>query len=732
LKQGVETVVPPAAYTVETAIGTGYLQITKTAHGYTSGQHITITSWSASIAGIDPADILGTHGIHKVDANKFYIYVRKGATATTSASITIGWTHDTHLLGGDGIYGRYFKDHLIVFSNMGEIVAISGAGVPTIIWNLTLSQTQDASVIEPWGPCLRISAEIVRGHLLAVNGATNDKPLDITIIAGVIKAQYLLNEFATNAAIPRADFIIAADHYVLLISTENSPTEVAISAKDTLFVFEEDPAPDDARTIDLGMVTQSVETTILGANTIRDKVFIAFHDRSMLGTLGNYNADGVHEPEFRDNVAMLGTFAHHSIISLGNDLFCAAINGINALEISKQSGEYTPITISDLIHPVLLRHLARLSESDRRYRVFSVWDSSARAYMLFMPKYSDITYDLPDDPVTVTDTLQPFSLMYVAMPSHSFDAGDYVTIAGITVSPDGMVPASAINGTRRIHAVYDADTLIVECDPYPAGLNYTFGGLVGTVKPVNDETPAYVYEYNSRLKIRRWTRFRGLNFDWGAVSQLSSLFFGKHGRIYRLGGASAKYGADKLGDYTIRVWQNSHAYAVGDRILDSTYKQVFIVLLAHTTPASGTFKVVRDANREWYMEFPGVPIQWELETSWTDFKERKTNKQIELVSFDTKGSSTFEFSVYTNSIRNDFATLDLIPNRTSIFIGEDAPGFGGGTQPYGGGRNTRQEWLRGMPVYGKMFRLRFAGASIKPLTVSATTVYYHKLPGALT
>jgi hypothetical protein len=572
----------------------------------------------------------------------------------------------------------------------------------------------------------------VRGHLLAVNGATNDKPLDITVIAGVIKAQYLLNELATNAAIPRADFIIAADHYVLLVSTENSPTEIAISAKDTLFVFEEDPAPDDARTIDLGMVTQSVETTILGANTIRDKVFIAFHDRSMLGTLGNYNADGVHEPEFRDNVAMLGTFAHHSIISLGNDLFCAAINGINSLEISKQSGEYTPITISDLIHPVMLRHLARLSESDRRYRIFAVWDSSARAYMLFMPKYSNITYDLPDDPITVTDTLQPYNLMYVNLPSHVLDAGDYVTIYNITASPDGLVPATSINGIRRIHAVYDANTLIVECDPYPLALNYTFGGTTGVIAPINDETPAYVYEYNSRLKIRRWTRFRGMDFDWGTVSQLSQLFFGKHGRIYKYGNASAKYPADKLYDYTIREWNNSTAYAVGDRIQDISYKQVFVVLTAHTTPASGTFKQVRDANRTWYEEFPGFPIEWELETSWTDFKERKTNKQIELVSFDTSGSSTFEFSVYANSIREDFATLDLIPNRSSIFIGQNAPGFGGGTQPYGGGRNTREEWLHGMPVYGKMFRLRFAGASVKPLTVSAATVYYHKLPGALT
>lgn len=736
LKQGTETVVAEAAYTVNSTISTGVLKITKTAHGYTSGNHVTITSWSATIAGITSADILGTHGIKVVDANNFSIYVRKAATSTTSASITIGWTVDTHLMGGRDIYGRYFKDHIIVFTDIGEVYAVDNVGVGTAVWNFNIANSAVPSV-EPWGPCQRISAEIVRGHLLAVNGATNDKPLDIIAsLTGVVSAYYLLNDAAppSNSTIPRADFIIAADRYVLLISTEFGPTKVDISAKDTYFTFSRDPAPDDAVEIDLGMVTQSVETTILGANTIRSKVFIAFHDRSQLGELGTYTTATVpvHEPDFKDNVAMLGSYAHHSIISLGNDLFCAAINGINSLEISKQSGEYTPTTISDLIHPVMLRHMGRLTEADRRFRTFAVWDSNARAYMLFMPKYSDLTYDLPDDPIVASSILQQNSLVYVQFPSHTFDAGDYVTIAGITGSPDTLISAAKINGTRRIRAVVDDNTLVVEVDAYPAGLNYSFGGINGTIKPVNDETPCYVYEYNSRMKIRRWTRFRGLNFDWGTVSQLSNLYFGKSGRIYRWGNASNKFTGDKLGDYTKRVWANSTTYAIGDRILDSTYKQVFIVMVDHVTSSSGTFKQARDANPTWYADFTGLPINWELESSWTDFKERKVNKQIEIVSFDTSGSSEFEFSIYTNSIRTDFETFARIPNRTTYFVGEDGPGFGAGPQPYGGGRNTRQESLRGMPVYGKMFRLRFAGSSIKPLTVSAATMYYHKLPGALT
>lgn len=737
MRQGVETTVSGLAVTVTTLAGSGKVKITSTAHGLVSGNHVNITAWSATIGTVSAADVLGVHGVTVVDANNYNIYVRKtGITAAGPTACTISFVKDTHALGGRDIYGRYFKDNIIVFSDIGEIVAVDSTGAVTPVWNYKIAQGLTTPV-EPWGPCQRVSAEIVRGHLLAVNGATNDKPLDITNnTAGVVSCNYLINDAAppSNATIPRADFIIAADRYVLLISTEFGPTKVDISAKDTYFTFSRDPAPDDAVEIDLGMLTQSVETTILGANVIRSKVFIAFHDRSQLGELGTYTTATVpvHEPDFKDNVAMLGSFAHHSIISLGNDLFCAAINGINSLSISTQSGEYTPTTISDFIHPVMLRHLNRLTESDRRYRTFAVWDANARAYMLFMPKYSDVTYALPDDPIVVSSILQANNLAYMLLPSHSLDAGDYVTITGVTNSPDGLILGSQINGTRRIRAVVDDNTVVIEVDPYSPSLNYGFGGIAASAKPVNDETPAYVYEYNYRLKIRRWTRFRGMDFDWGAVSQLANLYFGKNGRIYRYGNASNKFAADKLGDYTKRVWANSTAYAVGDRVLDSTYKQVYICLTAHTSAASGTFKQYRDANRTQWTEFTGIPINWELETSWTDFKERKMNKQIEVVSFDTKGSSEFEFSIYTNSIRTDFETFQLIPNRTTVFIGEDAPGFGAGTQPYGGGRNTRQEWLRGMPVYGKMFRLRFAGSSIKPLTIAAATMYYHKLPGALT
>ena len=130
---------------------------------------------------------------------------------------------------------------------------------------------------------------------------------------------------------------------------------------------------------------------------------------------------------------------------------------------------------------------------------------------------------------------------------------------------------------------------------------------------------------------------------------------------------------------------------------------------------SGTFKQYRDnlANHDIWEEFPGIPIKWELETAWTDFKERKANKQIELVSFDTEGrvSSSSLSTPTPSALTSSHSNSSPIARRSSLVkmhLGSVLV-----TQPYGGGRNTRQEWLRGMPVYGKIFRLRFAGESVE-------------------
>jgi len=722
LRKGVETVVAAASLTCGTVNATGVIKITKTAHGYADGQHITVTTFGGGdLNGIDDALIINRNfGIKVNDANNFSIYVRAAATSTGTSSRSIGWTHDTHIMSSRDIYGRYYKDNLIVFSESGEIVAVNSLGVPTIIWNYAIAA---GLTLEPWSYTKRVSAEIIRGKLIAVNGSLNDKPLSIlnTTVNYLVDAATL-----SNGAIPRAEFVIAAARYVVLVNTEYGPTMLEIGAKNTVITCSRETDPSDAVELDLGMLTQTVDATILGASVVRSRVFIGFTDRSMLGTLGIYNDSGtepIHEPDFNDNIAEFGTFSHASIISLGNDLFCAALNGINSLEISKGSGEFVPQTVSDLIHPVMLRHFGRLSDSDRNYRTFSVFEPTSRSYIMYAPKYSAGAFTLDKDPVIASTTLQQYGLMYLRVYDHVFDEGDDLVISGV-VGITG-ISAGAVNGTRTIRAVVDKDTIVIETDDYSPNLNETFGGSAITVEPVNDESIGYAYEYNPRLKIRRWTRYRGLNFDWGARSQFNKMFYGKDGKIWHFGDTSYPYSADNIGEYDFAAYANSHAYAVDDRVLDGS-GTVYQCTVGYTSNVGGSFADDRDDHPDNWEIYKGEPISFAMETAWSDFNMRMGNKQLEFARFDSKGGAQFDFSVFTNSVYKDFESQLLAPNRVTAFVGAETPGFGAGDQPFGGGRNTSTEMLHSIPAYGKLFKLRWSGSSIHPLTINAVTLLYHK------
>ncbi len=728
MKQGVETVYTAEEVVITTVNSNGRIEIELTAHGFTDGDHITITSIDGTITGQLATNFEGhTFGVSVIDADNFAIYTRQVSTAADDSTVDMTFTHDTHLLGGEDIFGRYFNNSIIVFSNTGEIVRLLVDGVVEQVWNYTIA---DGLTLEPWGECSHVSAEIIKGRLIAVNGRLNDKPIAIEDDGTV---NYLVDASTlSNGAIPRADFVIAVDQYVILVSTEYGTTMLEIGAKNTVMTCSREVDPGDAIEYDVGMMTQSAESAILGASVIRSKVFLGFADRTMLGIVGIYNTVGaveLHEPDFNDNMAEFGTFSHRSIVSLGNDLFCVGVNGVNSLELSRGSDQFVPTTVSDFIHPVLLRHLMRLSEEDRRTKVFSIFDNTARSYIMYVPKYSEEEFELLPDAVTITTTLQPYNLALLTIRKHVFDDGDYIDIAGIEDFNE-YITGDLFNGRRRIRRVIDEDTLLIEVDEYPAN-NRAFGGDNITVNTVNDETIGYIYEYNSRLKIRRWTRYRGLQFRWGVRSQFNSMFYGWQGRVYRFGEVAAPYSADKIGDYTHRVYENSFDYEVGDRVLDSENGKVYECIVAHTSHDVNDFEFERGLHEDDWVEFLGFPITWELETPWTDFNKRKLNKQVEFVSFDTRGTAEFDFSIFTNSIRYDLVTAELSPVRTTRFIGEDRPGFGAGDQPWGGGRNTKQEWLHSMPSEGKLFRFRFSGSSIYPLRVNAVTLYYH-LSKALT
>ena len=701
----------------------GRIDITHTAHGYSTGDHVTFSGVGVSVGEHTAEQLNRTHGIIVIDANTYRIFVRTNNTTIVTPVISTNVVHDTHTLSGKTIFGRYFNDKIYVFAQNGEIGTVDDSGAVARVWSYEIA---DGLSIEPWSHAEQISAEIVRGKLIAVNGRSNDKPLDINT-TNII---YLVDAVSgTNTAIPRADIVIAAGSYILLLNTEHGTTKVEIGAKNTVGTFSREASPADAVEIDVGMVTQTTDSNIYGAGYVRGQAFIAYFDRSILMQLGIYNG-AVHEPDFDDAVASFGAFSRSAIQELGTDLFCAGVNGVNSLTLAKLSDTIVPTTLSELIDPELLRHIGRLSQDDLRYNTFSVFDPVQHTYILHLPKYTETTVSLDDNPIIVTTDLQERSLAYVNWRQHGMDEGDYVTIAGAVDSTSGITGA-AFNGQRQIIGIVDKDNIIVQGDAYPANLNEAMGGTSVTITPVNDGKHSYVYETQSKLRIARWTKYEDLDFDWGTRSQFNRIFYGKNGKVYRMGNSSFPIYADGLYDYDTRVWATSTAYTLNQIVYDSSVSKSYKCIEAHTSSASGSFEDDRTTNADKWEEYLGEAINWQLETPWADFDLRLQEKDIEYVAFDADGTDSFTFGVYTNNVSVDPLTRERLVNRELEYTGKDAGMYGQGYGDYGGGRNTSIEALINFPVTAKLFKFRLSGASTNPLTISSVTLYYHQGQGLI-
>jgi hypothetical protein len=168
--------------------------------------------------------------------------------------------------------------------------------------------------------------------------------------------------------------------------------------------------------------------------------------------------------------------------------------------------------------------------------------------MLFVPKYDPTVRTLPVDPFFFNSALRENDLAYVYHPNHNLMDRSTVTIAGATAI--GSLTPAMINGDRPVVAIFNKNAYVVKLGgPLIENDITNGGGTAVTVTPLNDETIGYVYEYNKDLKIRRWTRYRDLNFGCGAVSQRGIIYLAATGRIYQFGTKENPIHADEVGNY---------------------------------------------------------------------------------------------------------------------------------------------------------------------------------------
>lgn len=694
--------------------------VTHTAHGLDSGGHVSYSGVSA-FAGITDDQINRTHSILKVDADNYKIVVRSPATATGSSAQVVSYTADGNEIGGNIVDGRYFQDALVVVTDIGEVAIIDGDANVTRIWSYDIVEAQSTGVL-PWRQLRRVSFAVYRSRMIIVNGIENDKPIVVDLNATNV-CDYLVDPATvSNSAIPRADYVFAFGSYVLLLPSDNDLgySIISISAKLTDSVYVDNIDPSDSIDVDLSTITQSVDPRITGVGTIRGRVMVTFFDSAMMGQIGLYDDDGAHKPDFTDTVAQHGCINSRTIVSLGNDILMTDFVGVPSISLSQFGGTFVPERVSEYIDPALQKNIARLDNDTLAYDMFAVFDTHNKRYMLFLPKYEETPISLPAGPIQMDATLGANATILLNVPGHSLEEGDLVTISGAAESLD--LVAGDINGQRQIATVVDPDWLLIQLDTVYTRSGIELGGASITVTPVNDETIGYIYHTDKVSKIRRWTRFRGWNFQWGTVSKKGTVFFGSGTKIYQLGKPDDPVTADYVGDYDYREWQNSFAYSVNDRVKDGD--KVWTSTTDHTSAASGDFAAYRTANPTVWEEYIGLPISWTVETPWSDFRNRAMTKSVKFSSFDTKGSSPFTYEMYCDSIYRNPETYQREPQVTMQFIGNDAGGFGQSSALFGGGRRTREQLLYETPIRGKLIKLRLHGQSVEPLNIVAISMLY--------
>ena len=234
----------------------------------------------------------------------------------------------------------------------------------------------------------------------------------------------------------------------------------------------------------------------------------------------------------------------------------------------------------------------------------------------------------------------------------------------------------------------------------------------------------FVFTFNERMKIKAWSEFVGWSWSAACSSALGRVFFAVYSGIYQYGNEAfnEEYSADYIGywDYS---WANNTAYIVGDRVLDNTNDTVYVCLIAHTSAVAGTFADDRTARPTLWEEYEGEEISFDWELPWTDAGTRSRIKRLAFLHFDTQGNSQFDVDVFVDNIYLD-ENSEYDPALTLNYTGGESFGYGGGDQPYGGGRNTRDERLWSHPVKFRLAKIRFHGATKLPLRVISITELY--------
>ena len=580
-------------------------------------------------------------------------------------SICVRWgtqfLADAHASAARIINITYFQASVIIVLSDGKIVRMLADGTKTTY-----------TVPAPgWSTNVEFASfATFNGDLIICNGI--DKPL----IANWMKTPPMtppvqfLKDLGTgvNTYTPIARYVCACNRFLLMAGDPLEPNRVHISQEGTSGTWYGDPDPNNATYVDLGASGIPGDQIITGLNTYRDRVVVAFPSAIVLGQLNIFDdTSGDHIPKFDDVIENIGCHSHRTMVNLGKDMLMLDDNGVPSIARSLLSGSVEPKRVSELIDPAVGRNMGELSEADIVLRTHAVYNPTDKQYMLFVPNHSEATVKLTTDPIQVS--LNPGALR-IRWHAHNMLPGEQVTLTGVTAW--NTIDVADINGVKMtVVRIISNDYFEVEpvlTPPPDPNLTRDGGGSNVTAKRWRTETYGYIYTFVDELKVKAWARYRGWRWNASCQSESGAIIFANDKSIFVLG--------------------NPNNAVYSDALTATTTK----------------------------------PIEWIYEQPWTDFKDRMRLKHTRYLALDTTGTSKFVAMMFTDGIYKREGILQ--PNTMMEMVGGSSGGYGGGPQPYGGGRSTADERLYAWTNHMKIGKLRFQGSSTEPLQIISISLAY--------
>src|SRR5690606_35001692 len=139
------------------------------------------------------------------------------------------------------IHDHYFNRRLLVFTDIGEIGTVDDAGTRTRIWGTDIAEQLSPGLV-PTRRCSHWSCDTFKSTVIACNGHNRDKPVQIM---DDFQVEFLVDKATmSNSAVPRADYVVCMQGYVIFVRTEYGDPFLEFSARGTdgTFTRESDPA----------------------------------------------------------------------------------------------------------------------------------------------------------------------------------------------------------------------------------------------------------------------------------------------------------------------------------------------------------------------------------------------------------------------------------------------------------------------------------------------------------